>query len=181
VKGNSAIIAHLLAKNRISLTLDAGFAAKLNKLFVSINPVAPAELGAGPTLSFPIAPESDLAPNATSGLLKTEGSVELLQLGNAQIFWRELRLEPGLAAVSSEVDLEPSPPRAGKQAQGPLLSLGSGQLSAEPAARTISVAGQTATLTAATAEQLNASFSDGKTTFAAGEAVGSISYTAQGH
>lgn len=32
---------HLLASNRISLALDAGFVAKLNKLFVSINPIAP--------------------------------------------------------------------------------------------------------------------------------------------
>ena len=172
---------HLLAKNRISLALDAGFVAKLNKLFVSINPIAPAELGAGPTLSFPIGSESDLAPSAASGLVKTQGSVELLQLGSAQMFWRELRLEPGVATFSSEVDLEPSPPGAGKQAQGPLLSLGAGQVSAVPTGRTISVSGQTATLTAATAEQLNSSFSDGKTTFVAGETVGSLSYTAQGH
>lgn len=105
-------------------------------------------------------------------MLKTQGSVELLQLGNAQMFWRELRLEPSLATFSSEVDLEPSPPKAGKQPQGPLLSLGAGQVSPEPTARTIIVYGQTATLTAPTAEPLNTSFSDGKSTFAAGETVG---------
>lgn len=172
---------HLLARNRVSLALDAGFVAKLNKLFVSINPVAPAELGAGPTLSFPIALESDLAPNGATGLIKTEGSVELLQLGSAQVFWRELEMEPSLATLSSEVDLEPSPPKAGKLAQAPLLSLGGGQISSDPTARTISLAGGTATLTTPTAEQLNSSFAEGKATFTAGETVGAISYTAQGH
>lgn len=172
---------HLLASNRISLALDAGFVAKLNKLFVSITPIAPAELGPGPTLSFPIEPESALAPNGSSGLIKSGGAVELLQLGNAQIFWREIWLEPSLATLASEVDLEPSPPKAGKQAHGPLLSLGGGQVSADPLARTISAAGETAVLTPYTADQLNSSFSDGKTTFAAGETVGTVSYTAQGH
>ena len=172
---------HLLARNRVSLALDSSFVAKLNKLFVSVNPVAPAELGAGPTLSFPIALESVLAPDGAGGLIKTEGSVELLQLGSAQIFWRELSLESSLATLSSEVDLEPSPPKAGKLAQAPLLSLKGGQIFADPTARTISLTGGTATLTAATAEQLNASFVEGKPTFAAGETAGTVSYIAQGH
>jgi hypothetical protein len=172
---------HLVARDRVSLALDVGFAAKLNKLFVSVNPIAPAELGPGPTLSFPIEPESDLAPTGSSGLIKTGGAVELLQLGNAQIFWREIWLEPSLATLASEVDLEPSPPKAGKQAHGPLLSLVGGQVSADPLARTISGSGETSTLTATMADQLNSSFSDGKTTFAAGETVGALSYTAQGH
>jgi len=172
---------HLLAKNRISLALDSGFVAKLNKLFVSINPIAPAELGSGPTLSFPIEPESALAPNGSSGLIKSGGAVELLRLGSAQIFWREIWLEPSLTTLTSEVDLEPSPPKAGKQPPGPLLSLGGGQVSADPFVRTISASGEAAVLTPATADQLNSSFSDGKTTFVAGETVGTVSYTAQGH
>jgi hypothetical protein len=172
---------HLLPTNRISLAMDPGFMAKLNKLFVSLNPVAPAELGAGPTLSFPIGPESVLAPDAAGGLIKTGGSVELLQLGSAQIFWRELRLEPAVATVSAEPDLEPSPPKPGKQPSGPLLSVAGGQIIADPSPRTISLSGQTATLAATTADALNSSFSDGKTTFAPGETIGTISYLAQGH
>jgi hypothetical protein len=172
---------HLLPQNRISLAMDPAFMTKLNKLFVSLNPIAPAELGAGPTLSFPVGPESVLAPDAATGLIQTGGSVELLQLGSAQIFWRELRLEPAAATISAEPDLEPSPPKPGKQAFGPLLSLAGGQITADPSARTIAVAGQTATLTASTAEALNSSFSDGKTTFAPGETICTISFTAQGH
>jgi hypothetical protein len=172
---------HLLAKNRVSLAMDPGFVGKLNKLFVSLNPIAPAELGAGPTLSFPIGSESVLAPDGSNGLIKTGGSLELLQLGSAQLFWQEPWLEPGAATISAETDLEPSPPKAGKQPRGPLLSLGTAQASADPSARTISASGQTATLTASTADALNSSFSDGKTTFAAGEAIGEISYLAQGH
>lgn len=172
---------HLLARNRVSLTLDAGFVAKLHELFVSINPIAPAELGPGPTLSFPIELESALAPAGSSGLIKTGGAVELLQLGNAQTFWREIWLEPSLATLASEVDLEPSPPKAGKQPHGPLLSLGAGQVSADPLARTISGSGETAVLPQSTADQLNSSFSDGKTTFATGELLGTLSFMAQGH
>lgn len=172
---------HLLAQNRLSLAIDPAFAAKLNKLFVSVNPIAPAELGPGPTLSFPIGPESVLAPDASSGLVKTGGSVELLQLGSTQVFWRAIALEPGPAVVSSEVDLEPSPPKPGRQPLGPLLSLpAGGQLTSNPAQRTIAVSGRSATLTAATAQALNSSFANGEAAFAAGELVGSLSFTGVG-
>lgn len=173
---------HLLPQNRVALALDPAFVAKLNKLFVSLNPIAPAELGPGPTLSFPIGPESALAPDGTTGLIKTGGSVELLQLGSAQIFWREVWLEPGAAVIAAEADVEPSPPKAGRQPQAPLLSFpAGGQLVADPAAGTIVVSGRGVTLTAATAEALDSSFAEGKPTFVAGESVGTISFTAQAH
>lgn len=172
---------HLLAKTRMSLALDPVFVAKLNKLFVSLNPIAPAELGSGPTLSFPIGSESVLSPDGSPGLIKTNGALELLQLGSAQIFWQEPWLEPGATTVSAETDLEPSPPKAGKQPRGLLLTLAGGQTASDPINRTISVSGQAATLTAGAANGLNSSFSDGKTVFEAGEAIGVLSYVAQGH
>lgn len=170
---------HLLPQDRISLAIDPAFAAKLDQLFVSLNPIAPAELGPGPTLSFPIGLESVLAPDASAGLVKTNGAVELLQLGSAQIFWREVLLEPESGFLSSEVDIEPSPPRPGRQPLGPLLSLpAGGQLTSNPSQRTIALSGRAAFLTATTAEALDSSFAEGKPVFAAGERVGALSFAA---
>lgn len=171
---------HLIPQGRLSLALDPAFAAKLNELFVSLNPIAPAELAPGPTLSFPVGLESTLAPDAAAGVVKLGGAVELLQLGNAQVFWREVWLEPGAASLAAEADIEPSPPQVGKQPQGPLLSLPPGaSVTADPSSRTIGISGQNATLTAATAESLNAAFAPGSSTFAAGETIGTLSLASQ--
>ncbi|HET8565808.1 MAG TPA: hypothetical protein VFL77_04960 [Solirubrobacterales bacterium] len=171
---------HLLQQGRLSLAIDPAFFAKLNGLFVSLNPIAPAELGPGPTLSFPVGPESTLAPDAAAGTVKLGGSVELLQLGSAQVFWREVWLEAGAASLAAEADVEPSPPQAGKQPQGPLLALPPGaSVSSDPSRRTIAISGQSATLTAATAESLNAAFAPGTSTFAAGETIGTLSLAVQ--
>jgi hypothetical protein len=166
---------HLLPTGRLSLNLDQAFYAKLNKQFVSVNPIAPAELGAGPVLSFPIGPESIISPDGTRGLLKLGGSVELLQLGSAQYFWRQLQLEPEVAALASETDLEPSPPQAGRSAESPLLSVQPGLVQADPESRVVGLSGLAAALPASTAAALNAAFAEGKPLFAPGELVGTIS------
>lgn len=167
---------HLLPGERVHLAIDPAFFAKLNELFVSLNPIAPAELAPGPVLSFPVGLESVLAPDGSLGTIKAGGAVEFLQLGSAQIFWREPWLEPGSTAISAEPDLEPSPPQAGKQPRGPLLSLPPGaSVVADPSRRTIAVSGQEVTLTAGTAEALDAAFADGAPTFAAGERLGTLS------
>ncbi len=169
---------HLENQGRLSLALDPTFFGKLNNLFVAVNPISPAELSAGPTLSFPIGLESVLAPDGSDGVIKLGGSVELLQLGNAQVFWRELWLEPGLSSLLAESDYEPSPPHAGKQPQIGLLSLLPGaQVRSNPTALTISVTGQRAVLDAATAAGLNEAFTSGSSTFFPGELVGTISFT----
>jgi hypothetical protein len=174
-RGNPATV-HLRQEGRLSMAIDPAFFAKLNRLFVSLNPIAPAELAPGPVLSFPVGPESTLAPDGRSGTVKLTGSVELLQLGSAQIFWHEVWLEPAAATLLAEVDAEPSPPNAGKQPQAELLALPAGAaISSNPARREIAIAGQPAILTAAAAAALNAGFAKGAQEFAAGELVGSIS------
>ncbi|HEX5592301.1 MAG TPA: hypothetical protein VFX35_03000 [Solirubrobacterales bacterium] len=168
---------HLQQKGKMYLNVDPAFASKLNGLFVSLNPVAPAELSSGPTLSFPIGQESTLAPDASSGTVKLEGQVELLQLGSAQMFWREVWLEPVAAALLIESDVRPAPPHPGVAPQGPLLSLSAGGMTAsDPSARSISIIGRPVTLGSA-ARLLNEAFADGKPTFAESETVGSISVT----
>ncbi len=169
---------HLAQQGRLSLAVDPAFAAKLNGLFVSLNPIAPAELSSGPTLSFPVGPESTLAPDGTGGTVKLEGAAELLQLGSAQVFWREAWLEPGIASLLVEVDLQPSPPHSGRRPQGPLLALPPAAAGSDPAARTISISGQGATLTEAAATELNEAFAEGRPSFNAGEVVGTISLAA---
>ena len=166
---------HLAPAGRLSLALDATFSQKLNCRFVSVNPIAPAELGGGPTLSFPVEPESTFAPDGSSGLVKLGGSVELLQLGSAQYFWRQLQLEPAAAALAAETDLEPSPPQPGRAPGAPLFATQPGQIASTAGSRMIEVTGQTALLPSTTASAMNAAFAEGKPLFAAGEAVGTLS------
>jgi hypothetical protein len=174
------VTVHLLPKGRVRLALDPAFYEKLNNRFVAVNPIAPAELGAGPILSFPVGPESIFAPDGTSGLVKLGGSVELLQLGSAQYFWRQLQLEPAVATLGAETDLEPSPPQAGRSEEAPLLTVEPGEIASNPRSRTIEAAGQAATLSATTAAAMNAAFAEGKPLFAPGELVGTLSATFTG-
>jgi hypothetical protein len=167
---------HLRPGSRLYLAVDPSFAAKLDKLFVSLNPIAPAELSAGPKLSFPVGPESVLAPDAGSGVLKLEGQAELLQLGSAQMFWREIWLDAGGASFLVETDVEPAPPHPGVAPQGSLLALPpGGKVEADPQAGTISIGGRSVTLTSTAAALLNGAFSPGEPVFAEGQAVGSMS------
>ncbi len=170
---------HLREEGRVQLALDPAFKQKLDNLFVSVNPIAPAELAPGPVLSFPIGLESTLAPDASSGTLKLGGSVELLQLGSAQLFWREFWLQSEAASLLVESEALPAPPHLGKQPQAPLLGLGSGgTVVSNPANRTIELKGQAVTLTAAAAANLNDAFAGDADVFGAGETVGGVSFRA---
>lgn len=170
----------VLAQNRMTLTPTPEILAKLKSLFVSLNPIAPAELAPGPVLSFPIIVGGDIAPDGMGGTVRTGGEVELLQLGGGQVFWREQWLQPGSSVALGEANLQPSPPFGGKQPQAPLFSLSGGQVVSDPKARTVTITGATASLETATAEQMNQLFAEGKPVFAPGEAFGSVSFTAQG-
>jgi len=166
---------HLKLQGRCSLVFNSAFASKLEQHFVSLNPIAPAELTAGPTLSFPIGPESTLAADGASGTVKLEGEAELLRLGEAQMFWRELWWEPEGGSMLSAIDVEPAPPHPGIQAQAPLLAVqGVGNVTSNPASRTIDLAGQPLALTEATAARMNEAFAGSGNAFVPGEPVGSM-------
>jgi hypothetical protein len=170
---------HLRQGDRLQLQVDPAFAAKLDERFVSLNPIAPAELAPGPALTFPVGTDSTLSPDGQRGTVKVEGQVELLQLGSSQVFWRELWLQPETASLLTETEALPSPPNAGKLPQGQLLGLPPGALvSSEPGPRVISISGQAATLSSAGAATLNQAFAEGSPDFAAGELVGAISLRA---
>lgn len=168
----------ILPQNRATLALDPAFVAKMDGLFVSINPIFPAE-HVGPTFTFPIIPGGQLAPNGSEGTLRTGGSVEFLQLSGGQVFWHEPWLDLATRSDSAEVDIEPTPAFPGKLGRVGVLDLGQASVSSDPGARTIAVQDAPLTLTAQAAQGFNEAFAGGKATFVAGEAVGALSFTAQ--
>lgn len=170
----------VLPQNRMTLVPTAEILAKFEALHVSINPSAPAELAPGPLFSLPIAAEGQIAPNGQSGTLRSAGEIEFLQLSGGQVFWREQWLELAAHLDSAEANLQPSPPYPGKQGRIGVLELGAGIVASDPQARTVSVTGAPLALSAASAGAFNAAFAEGKAVFAAGEALGSVSFVAQG-
>jgi hypothetical protein len=170
----------ILEQGSGTIAPDPAFLAKLKPLFVSLNPIAPAELQPGPVLEFPIAPGSQIAPDASEGSLRLGGAIELLQLGAGQVFQKEYWLDLGAKSTSAEVDIEPTPAFPGKLGRIGAFDIGQGSVSADPKMRTISASGASLTLTASTAQQFNAAFAEGKPTFSAGELFGVVGFEARG-
>lgn len=170
----------ILEQNRANLQLDPGFAAKLNSLFVSVQPIFPAER-ADPVLTFPILSGSAISPSGSLGTLKTGGSLELLQLSsNAQVFLRELWTELADASLSAETEVDPAPPFQGRMGRIGSFALEGGAVSADPRMRTITISALNLRLQPQTAEALNQAFAEGKPVFSGGETAGVLSFAAQG-
>lgn len=172
-------LATILEQGRATLLFDSAFLAKLDSLFVSVNPIFPAEHN-GATFTFPIILGGQLAPDGSAGTLRTGGSVELLQLHAGQLFWHEPWLDLAARSDSAEVDVEPTPSFPGKLGRIGVFDLGAAAVASDPQARTISVSGAPLALQAQTAKALNEAFAEGKEAFKAGEAAGALSFTAAG-
>ncbi len=168
----------VLPVGRATLVPDPEFLAKLDSLFVSLNPIAPAERGAGPVYTVPLIPLGIISPDAAAGVVRTGGALELLQLGSGQIFWRELWLDLGGHQLLAEVDLQPSPTLPGRIGQVAIASLAVGSVATDPAARAVTLAGVPLALTVAGADQLNLAFGGGEARFQPGEVLGSFTFTA---
>lgn len=164
---------------RATIVFDAAFLAKLDRHFVSLNPISPAER-MGATFTVPIIAAGALAPDASMGTLRTGGEIEFLQLGAGQIFWHEPWFDVGLHATLAEVNVQPTPAFPGKLGQIPILSLGGGAVASDPGPRTIALAGAPLTLAAGTAAAFNQAFAAGKDDFSAGEYMGTLSFAAKG-
>jgi hypothetical protein len=179
-RANSTTIT-VLPKGRATLSLDPGIVAKLNSLFVAANPIFPAE-HQGPVFTLPIA-GGTIAPGGTEGTIETAGSLEFLQLGGGQVFWHEPALDLAARVLGAEADTEPSPPYPGKAGRVGLAALiPTAPVVANAGARTVAVSGAL-TLDSATATAFNEVFAkpQGKdNVFAAGEALGTLSFTAEG-
>jgi hypothetical protein len=170
----------ILDQGQGTITPDPAILAKFKALFVSLNPIAPAELQPGPILKFPIALGGQISPDASEGTLRFGGAIELLQLGAGQVFHKEYWLDLGLKSTSAEVDIEPTPAFPGKLGRVGAFDLGVGSVSSDPKSRTISVSGAPLALTAATAQSFNDAFAEGKAVFGAGEAFGVVGFGAVG-
>jgi hypothetical protein len=172
----------VLPTGRVTLTPDPAFLAKLDSLFVSLNPIAPAERQPGPLFSFPFIPAGTIAPDGGTGVLRTGGSLEFLQLGAGQIFWHELWFDLAGRQVLAELDIEPTPTFPGKLGQVPILALSDGTLSSDPKRRTVALSGAALALNTQTAAAFNEAFAkpQGKAdVFQAGEALAVVSFVAQ--
>jgi hypothetical protein len=172
-------VTSILPTGRASLVFDAAFIAKLDQHFVSLNPISPAER-MGATFTLPIIAEGTLAPDLSTGTLRTGGEIEFLQLGAGQVFWHEPWFDVGLRTTLAEVNIQPTPAFPGKLGQIPILSLGSGAVGSDPGARAISLAGAPLALAPGTADAFNQAFAGGKNDFSAGELMGTLSFTATG-
>lgn len=170
----------ILPVGKAVLTPDPAFKAKLDSLFVSLNPVFPAE-GAGGVFSFPIAVEGAIAPDASTGTLKVAGDLEFLQLGAGQVFWHEPWIDLAAKLTTTEVDVEPTPAFPGKLGRiGTFdVNLSTGVVSSDPKARTITLAAAPVTLQTQAAATFNQAFGGGKAPFVAGESLGTLSFGAQ--
>jgi hypothetical protein len=167
------------ASGGATLAFDPAFLAKLEGLFVSVNPIHPAE-HSGPSFSFPITPGGALSPQGTEGTLRTGGAIEMLQLGGGQLFWQEPWLDLAAHTLSAEADLEPTPAFPGKLGRTAVLSAAPGPFAAEPKSRELSGSAIALTLSPSGAEELNQAFAQGQAAFGAGEAVGGFSFGAVG-
>jgi hypothetical protein len=170
----------ILPQGQGTLVPDPAILVKLKALFVSLNPIAPAELSPGPILKFPIALGGQIAPDASEGTLRLGGAIELLQLGAGQVFHKEYWLDLGPKGTSAEVDIEPTPAFPGKLGRIGAFDLGQGSVSSDPKTRAINVSGAPLTLTAATAQSFNEAFAGGKAAFGAGESFGTVGFGAVG-
>jgi hypothetical protein len=175
-------VVSILPQGQATLIPDPAFLAKLKSLFVSLNPISPAELSSGPVLHFPIAGGGQLAPDGSEGTLRTAGAIELLQLGAGQVFQREYWFDLGAKATAAEVDVEPTPAFPGKLGQIGVfgIDMTRAAIASEPRGRTISVSGAPLTLAAPTAQTFNEAFAAGKAVFGVGEAFGTVSFAAVG-
>jgi len=170
----------ILDQGQGTITPDPQILAKFKALFVSLNPISPAELQPGPVLKFPIALGGQISPDASEGTLRLGGAIELLQLGAGQVFHKEYWLDLGLRSASAEVDIEPTPAFPGKLGRIGAFDLGQGSVSSDPKSRAITVSGAPLTLTAATAQSFNEAFAGGSPTFSAGETFGVVGFGAVG-
>jgi hypothetical protein len=172
----------ILAQGQGTLVPDPQILAKFKSLFVSLNPISPAELSPGPVLRFPIAAGGQIAPDASEGTLRMGGAIELLQLGAGQVFQSEYWLDLGAKSTSAEVDVEPTPAFPGKLGRIGVfgLDMTKATVSSDPKAMTISVVNAPLTLDAQTAQTFNDAFAAGKAVFVAGEAFGVVSFAGVG-
>jgi hypothetical protein len=183
-----------------SLKTDLATDLKLAELGVKLETVAPTTETAPlpPTFAFPIG-GGTISPAGTAGIVQTTGGLKLVQeFGGGKAtkltlgaIYIDLGAKTATVEVSVESNVEFNPVGEPGKFQANLGVLGRssiadintavGTITSDSAAHTVSVLNATATLQAVTAEVLNSVFGKpkGKTPFAAGNGLGTFSFTAQ--
>jgi Htaa len=190
----------VIATGSSSLTLSKESLEKLASVAVPVTlaPVAPTTVtdpGPPPTVAFPLAPEGTVSPDLTAGTIKHFGGLLLTQdlefaakgvtkltLGN---IWVDLATKAATVEVTIENEKTPEL-NLGNLGRVSIadLNLAGATVNVDPNTRTISVQNAAATLQALTAATLNQVFVEsvegkGKTKFAAGDSLGTFSFSAQ--
>ncbi|HWW67288.1 MAG TPA: hypothetical protein VNY83_04835 [Solirubrobacterales bacterium] len=190
----------ILPGGNATLTTSLPTVIKLTKVKVGIETIAPttvAAAGPPPAYAFPIVGES-ISTTATAGIVKTAGGLKLSQVfvpGSVETTMTLGAIWVDLGAKTASVEvLVQSKGISEKLNLGSLgrssiadISLTGATVTANPTTRTVSVQNATATLQAVTAETLNSVFVEPfeKITaskaehFAAGDPLGTFSFTAQ--
>jgi hypothetical protein len=169
----------LLPEGTVQATPDPAFMAKLGSLFVSLNPIFPAESQGG-VFTFPIGGGSAISPAASLGVLRAGGALEFLQLSGGQVFWRDPVLDTAANVLSADLETQPSPPYGGKLGRVGVLDIERPSPAvADPGPRTISLTGASLRLSAASASAFNEAFAGGKAVFAPGEKFADLAFAAR--
>lgn len=169
------------------------FSVKLS----TIAPTTVVDPGPPPTIAFPIS-GGTLSPTATAGILQTVGGLKLVQdleavgKGVTTLTMGNIWVDLGAKTATVEVSIEnPKTPEAnlGNLGRSSIadIQLTGATITADPATHVISVQNASATLQAVTAETLNSVFitpiekatAEVQEKFAAGDPLGSFSFTAQ--
>ncbi|HZO05381.1 MAG TPA: hypothetical protein VFB52_03275 [Solirubrobacterales bacterium] len=153
--------------------------------------------GPPPTVAFPLGPEGTIGPAGNSGVIKTLGGLTLTQdlelagKGTTTLTMGNIWIDLGTKQASVEVTIaNPKTPEAnlGNLGRASIADFVVGPVTIDSANRTVSVTNASATLQAVTAETLNqvfikpleGTFGPDDVQFAAGDPLGTFSFTAQG-
>lgn len=165
----------------------------------TVAPTTVTDPGPPPTVAFPIS-GGTMGPTATAGVLQTVGGLTLTQnldypgveKGVTTLTLGNIWVDLGTKQASVEVTIQnPKTPEANLGNLGRVsiadISLIGATVSIDPATRTVSIQNAAATLQAVTAETLNSvfikplegTFGPDDVKFAAGDPLGTFSFTAQ--
>jgi len=172
---------------------EGPFAVKLS----IVPPTTVVSPGPPPTLGFPIS-GGTIAPDANGGIVQHTGGIKLTQnleavgKGETTLTMSNIWLDLGAKTATVEVTIEnPKTPEAnlGNLGRSSIadIQLTGATITSNPLTRTVSVQNGTATLQAVTAETLNSVFitpiekatAEPQEKFAAGDPLGTLSFTVQ--
>jgi hypothetical protein len=172
---------------------EGPFAVKLS----IVPPTTIVSAGPPPTLGFPIS-GGTIAPDASSGIVQTNGGIQLKQnleevgKGETTLTMANIWIDLGAKTATVEVTIEnPKTPEAnlGNLGRSSIadIQLTGATITSNPLTHTVSVQNGTATLQAVTAETLNSVFitpiekatAEPQEKFAAGDPLGTFSFTVQ--